>query len=130
MLLYNIGHMEHDEELETIEGVIISERLDEAPQQGEAKKPLDDYQKQITRYSYMANLFLRYGPTLFAVTILATLAFWILAQQDGYQGFFFVMMIVAAALAGVGLIAFVFGLVCRKIAIKYMKLDPNYSGRQ
>ena len=119
--------MANDEELQEIEGVIISERLDEPVKPVESKKPLDDYRKEIARYSYLANLFLRYGPMLFAVAIMASLAFWILASQDGYQGIFLVLLIIAGSMALVGLIAFGLGMLCRRVAISYMKRDPNYS---
>ena len=118
-----------EEELEQIEGVILDEHLDEAPTEIVAKKPLDDYGKQIARFSFLANLFLRYGPTLFAVSALATMAFWILAQQHEYQGIFFVLLIIMASMAVLGLIAFALGMVCRRIAIGYMKRDPNYASR-
>ena len=118
-----------DEELEPIEGVILDETLDEEPTEIVAKKPLDDYGKQIARFSYLANLLLRYGPTLFAVSALASMAFWILAQQHGYQGVFLVLLIIMASMAFIGLVAFGLGMICRKIAIGYMKRDPNYESR-
>jgi len=118
-----------DEELEPIEGVILDEHIDETPTEIVAKKPLDDYGKEIARFSYLANLFLRYGPTLFAVSALATMAFWILAQQNGYTGIFFVLLIIMASMAALGLVAFGLGMICRKIAINYMKRDPNYASR-
>ncbi|MBQ2494385.1 MAG: hypothetical protein II520_04035, partial [Bacilli bacterium] len=118
-----------DEELEPIEGVILDEHIDETPTEIVAKKPLDDYGKQIARFSFLANLFLRYGPTLFAISALATMAFWILAQQHEYQGVFLVLLIIMACMTLVGLVAFVLGMICRKIAISYMKRDPNYASR-
>ena len=118
-----------DEELEPIEGVILDEHIDETPTEIVAKKPLDDYGKQIARFSFLANLFLRYGPTLFAISALATMAFWILAQQHEYQGVFLVLLIIMACMTLVGLVAFVLGMICRKVAIGYMKRDPNYASR-
>ena len=118
-----------DEELEPIEGVILDEHIDETPTEIVAKKPLDDYGKQIARFSFLANLFLRYGPTLFAISALATMAFWILAQQHEYQGVFLVLLIIMACMTLVGLVAFALGMICRKIAISYMKRDPNYASR-
>lgn len=111
-----------------IEVEVTDEKIDAPQTSQKPKRPIHEYSRQIRFWSFMTNMFTRYGPALFLIGGMAGLAFSILTSQTNYEGFNFVCMIIGWSLCGAGLLATLFSLFARFMLRHYMALDPNFSG--
>jgi hypothetical protein len=128
VFLYNIRVMSQEQQSDIIEAEVVDERLDAPKKDAKPHKPIHEYSRQIRFWNLMAEMFTRYGPSLLILGALAGLAFSILASQTGYQGFFFVCMIIGWSLCGAGVLATIFAFIARAVLHRYMSLDSNLSG--
>lgn len=111
---------------DVIDVEVLDETLDELPEQEVApKKVTSDKRKQIIFWGSLSSTCARYALTLFLLGALGGLAFAIV-YGEMKATFQLVLMIIAFSISFLGIVAGVVGFIARKIAIKYMKLDPNY----
>ena len=113
---------------DVIDVEVIDETLDEHPEEATPKKVKSDKRKQIVFWGSLSSTCTRYALTLFLLGALGGLAFAIVygEMQATFQ---LVLMIIAFSISFLGIVAGVIGLIARKIAIRYMKQDPNYENQ-
>ena len=110
---------------DVIDVEVLDESVDEHPEESAPKKLRSDKRKQIIFWGSLASTCTRYALTLFLLGAFGGLAFAIVygEMQAVFQ---LVLMIIAFSISGLGIMAGILGIIARKIAIRYMKQDPNY----
>ena len=113
---------------DVIDVEVLDETLDERPEEVTPKRAKSDKRKQIVFWGSLSSTCTRYALTLFLLGALGGLAFAIV-YGEMKATFQLVLMIIAFSISFLGIVAGVVGFIARKIAIKYMKQDPNFENQ-
>lgn len=90
------------------------------------KKAKYQYGGRIALFAKIDFFCLRFFFPSFTLGALGCLAFGILCYENPNSVFAFASLIALAALAGVGLLAFLFHFLCKALIRHWASLDPNY----
>ena len=113
------------DEKNIVEVEIVDSTLDDPSPRATTVKPSSDRRDQILFWGRFARFCFRFGFPALLLGSLSCLPFGILYSETAAV-FYLVTLIIAASLAGLGLIGLGLGFIGTAMMKKYMKIDPNY----